>query len=72
MAGQGLGGAVDFGTEAGLYQQRLGVPVVVCGPGSMVQGHTADEFLDARQLAAGEAFVAGLIRGLQPSPMPER
>ena len=47
VAGQGLGGAVDFGTEAGLYQQRLGVPVVVCGPGSMVQGHTADEFLDA-------------------------
>jgi acetylornithine deacetylase len=63
-AGQGMRGAVDFGTEAGLYQQRLGVPVVVCGPGSMTQGHTADEFLDAGQLAAGEAFVAGLIRGL--------
>lgn len=65
VAGQGLGGAVDFGTEAGLYQQRLGVPVVVCGPGSMAQGHTPDEFLDAAQLAAGEAFVAGLIRGLR-------
>ena len=64
VAGQGLGGAVDFGTEAGLYQQRLGVPVVVCGPGSMAQGHTPDEFLDAAQLAAGEAFVAGLIGGL--------
>ena len=64
VAGQGRGGAVDFGTEAGLYQQRLGVPVVVCGPGSMAQGHTPDEFLDARQLAAGEALVAGLIRGL--------
>jgi acetylornithine deacetylase len=64
-AGQGLGGAVDFGSEAGLYQHTLGVPVVVCGPGSMVQGHTSDEFLDARQLAAGEAFVAGLIRGLR-------
>jgi acetylornithine deacetylase len=71
VAGQGLGGAVDFGTEAGLYQQRLGVPVVICGPGSMVQGHAADEFLDARQLAAGEAFVAGLIRGLSRS-VPER
>jgi acetylornithine deacetylase len=67
VAGRGLGGAVDFGTEAGLYQQRLGVPVVVCGPGSMAQGHTPDEFLDAAQLAAGEAFVAGLIGGLSTS-----
>ena len=65
VAGQGLGGAVDFGTEAGLYQQRLGVPVVICGPGSMAQGHIADEFLDVAQLAAGQAFVAGLIRGLR-------
>jgi acetylornithine deacetylase len=67
VAAQGVGGAVDFGTEAGLYQQRLGVPVVVCGPGSMAQGHTPDEFIDAGQLAAGQAFVTGLIRGLSPS-----
>jgi acetylornithine deacetylase len=65
VAGQGLGGAVDFGTEAGLYQQRLGVPVVVCGPGSMAQGHIADEFLEAGQLAAAQRFVAGLIDGLE-------
>jgi acetylornithine deacetylase len=52
---------VDFGTEAGLYQERLGVPVVVCGPGSMAQGHTPDEFITVDQLAAGEAFVAGMI-----------
>jgi acetylornithine deacetylase len=65
VAGQGRGGAVDFGTEAGLYQQRLGVPVVICGPGSMAQGHISDEFLDETQLAAGEAFVAGLIDGLR-------
>jgi len=71
VAGQGLGGAVDFGTEAGLYQQRLGVPVVICGPGSMAQGHTSDEFLATGQLAAGEAFVAGLIGGLSRSA-PER
>jgi acetylornithine deacetylase len=64
VAGQDLGGAVDFGTEAGLYQQRLEVPVVVCGPGSMAQGHIADEFLEADQLAAGQRFVAGLIDGL--------
>lgn len=61
IAGHGDGGAADFGTEAGLYQERLGVPVVVCGPGSMAQGHTSDEFITVEQLAAGEAFVAGII-----------
>ncbi len=64
IAGHGEGGAVDFGTEAGLYQERLGVPVVVCGPGSMTQGHTPDEFITADQLAAGEAFIDRLLRQL--------
>jgi acetylornithine deacetylase len=64
IAGRGDGGAVDFGTEAGLYQERLGVPVVVCGPGSMTQGHTPDEFITADQLAAGEAFIDQLLRQL--------
>ena len=64
IAGHGDGGAVDFGTEAGLYQERLGVPVVVCGPGSMTQGHTPDEFITADQLAAGEAFIDRLLRQL--------
>ena len=27
----------------------------------MAQGHTADEFITVDQLAAGEAFVAGMI-----------
>jgi acetylornithine deacetylase/succinyl-diaminopimelate desuccinylase-like protein len=67
VAGRGLSGAVDFGTEAGLYQERLDVPVVVCGPGSMAQGHTPDEFLEAGQLGAGEAFVVGLLRQLSRS-----
>jgi acetylornithine deacetylase len=57
--------AVDFGTEAGLYQQRLGVPVVVCGPGSMDQGHQADEFLELPQLLAAERFVMRILGGLR-------
>ena len=36
---------VAFGTEGGLFQQRLGTPTVVCGPGSMEQGHKPDEFI---------------------------
>jgi acetylornithine deacetylase len=65
IAGRGTSWAVDFGTEAGLYQERLGVPVIVCGPGSMSQGHTPDEFLEADQLVAGQAFVAGIIERLR-------
>ncbi len=70
-AARGAGGRSGPGRRGrlrhrgGAVPARLGVPVVVCGPGSMVQGHTADEFLDVGQLAAGEAFVAGLIGGLR-------
>jgi acetylornithine deacetylase len=56
--------AVDFGTEAGLYQQRLGIPVVVCGPGDMAQGHQADEFIAVDQLTRGTDFVRGLAERL--------
>lgn len=54
LAGEGVRGGLDFGTEGGLLQQRLGVPVVVCGPGSMQQGHRPDEYV-----AAGELQRAG-------------
>jgi acetylornithine deacetylase len=53
--------AVDFGTEAGLYQQRLGVPVVVCGPGSMAQAHRPDEYVEADQVTRAEALLRGLV-----------
>jgi acetylornithine deacetylase len=56
--------AVDFGTEAGLYQQRLGIPVVVCGPGDMAQGHQADEFIAVEQLSRGTELVLELAQRL--------
>jgi acetylornithine deacetylase len=43
---------VAFGTEGGLFSERLGVPVVVCGPGSMDQGHKPDEWITLEQLDA--------------------
>jgi acetylornithine deacetylase len=57
LAGAGRDGTVDFGTEAGLYQAALGVPVVVCGPGDMTRAHVADEYLEAGQLERAERFV---------------
>lgn len=42
---------VAFGTEGGLFDQA-GIPAVVCGPGSMDQGHKPDEFVSVAQMAA--------------------
>ena len=52
---------VAFGTEGGLFSQKLGIPTVVCGPGSMAQGHKADEFVTLAQLDACDAMLAALI-----------
>ena len=41
---------VAFGTEGGLFSRDLGTPAVVCGPGSMAQGHKPDEYVSVEQL----------------------
>jgi acetylornithine deacetylase len=67
---KGLTGAngtikVAFGTEGGLFDQRLGIPTVICGPGSMMQGHKPDEFVTLEQLARCEAMLAALLDRLE-------
>jgi acetylornithine deacetylase len=56
---------VAFGTEAGLFSDRLDLPVVVCGPGSMDQGHKADEFISEEQLGRCEDMLDRLIGKLE-------
>jgi len=56
---------VSFGTEGGLFKQRLDVPVVVCGPGSIEQAHKPDEFIEVSQMDAGERFLEGLLGSLK-------
>jgi acetylornithine deacetylase len=56
--------AVDFGTEAGYYSERLGAPCVVCGPGDMAVAHRADEYVELEQLRAAERFIASVIARL--------
>ena len=63
---KGLTGAngtikVAFGTEGGLFDARLGIPTVICGPGSMAQGHKPDEFVTVEQMARCEAMLAALV-----------
>ncbi|MGF6754095.1 acetylornithine deacetylase [Paraburkholderia sp. GAS42] len=52
-------GTVAFGTEGGLFNQ-VGIPTVVCGPGSMDQGHKPDEFVTVEQLGNCDAMLARL------------
>jgi acetylornithine deacetylase len=67
---QGLTGAngtikVAFGTEGGLFSDRLGIPTVICGPGSMAQGHKPDEWIAPDQIARCEAMLARLLDRLE-------
>lgn len=55
---------VAFGTEGGLFHQA-GIPTVVCGPGSMEQGHKPDEFVSCAQLAGCDAMLERLADWLQ-------
>lgn len=52
-------GTVAFGTEGGLFSQA-GIPTVICGPGSMDQGHKPDEFVTVEQLSGCDAMLARL------------
>jgi len=49
FSGSGEFGTVAFGTEGGLFD-AAGIATVVCGPGSMDQGHKPDEFVSLEQL----------------------
>lgn len=56
---------VAFGTEGGLFDARLGIPTVICGPGSMAQGHKPDEFVTVEQITRCEAMMAALVQRLE-------
>jgi acetylornithine deacetylase len=53
-------GTVAFGTEGGLFD-AAGIPTVVCGPGSMDQGHKPDEFVSLDQLNACDAMLQRML-----------
>ena len=50
LSGQASRIKVAFGTEGGLFQEVLGTTAIVCGPGSMDQGHKPDEFVTIEQM----------------------
>ncbi|HJM73159.1 MAG TPA: M20/M25/M40 family metallo-hydrolase [Acidimicrobiales bacterium] len=50
LVGCGAPGTVAFGTEAGLYADRLGVPSVIVGPGDIADAHRPNETVAPDQL----------------------
>jgi acetylornithine deacetylase len=58
---------VAFGTEGGLFD-AIGIPTVVCGPGSMDQGHKPDEFVSVAQLEACDAMLRRMMEALREMP----
>ena len=52
---------VAFGTEGGLFDRELDIPTVICGPGSMAQGHKPDEYVSLVQLEKCDATLESLV-----------
>ena len=52
----------DFCTEAGIYQQLLGVPTILCGPGHIEQAHKEDEYVEIEQLCNAEILLSKMIK----------
>lgn len=55
---------VSYGTEAGFFA-ALGLPTVVCGPGTMDDGHQPDESIARSELALCAGVLAGMTRGIR-------
>ncbi len=56
---------VSYGTEAGLFSQRAGITLIVCGPGSIAQAHKPDEYLEIEEVRKCSAFLDRLTRHLE-------
>jgi acetylornithine deacetylase len=59
----GPAGTVSFGTEAGQFQ-AAGLPVILCGPGSIDQAHQPDEYVDLVQMQRGADMMTRLAAEL--------
>ena len=56
---------VAFGTEGGLFHKEVGIPTVVCGPGSMLQGHKPNEFITVEQMDRCDLMMTNLLTSLK-------
>jgi len=61
LAGRNDHAKVAFGTEAGLFEKRGGIPAVVCGPGAIAQAHKPNEYIEISQIEECEVFFSRLM-----------
>jgi acetylornithine deacetylase len=61
LTGGNSTGKITFGTEGGLFQEALGIPAVVCGPGNIAVAHKPDEYVSEEQLAQCDQMLARLL-----------
>ena len=64
LTGGNSTGKITFGTEGGLFQQELGIPAVVCGPGNIAVAHKPDEYVSLEQMDLCDAMLARLLAEL--------
>lgn len=55
---------VAFGTEGGLFDEA-GIATMICGPGSMDQGHKPDEYIAVEQIEHCMAMLANLCQWMR-------
>src|SRR5262249_51725901 len=70
LLGRNDPGKVAYGTEAGAFSARGGIVSVVCGPGSIVEAHKADEFLAVSEIEKCHQFLRRLIDRLAVDGLP--
>lgn len=58
---------VAFGTEGGLFDEA-GIATLICGPGSMDQGHKADEYIEISQINRCMLMLANLCDWMSVIP----
>ena len=56
---------VAYGTEGGLFAKGLDIPVLICGPGEMAQGHKPDEYVEISQIETCERFLERMVDVLE-------
>ncbi len=59
---------VSYGTEAGLFSD-IGIPTIVCGPGSIEQAHRPDEFVALSELEGCIEFMQDLTDSLKQAQL---
>jgi acetylornithine deacetylase len=64
LTGGNSTGKITFGTEGGLFQQVLGTPAVVCGPGNIAVAHKPDEHVSEAQMAQCDRMLERLVEKL--------